>query len=90
MSHAFLFGQKIKFVITVCRYFDRNPLFDLHAEIGKLVNLIRVICQQAERLHAEILQDLRPDIIFPHILGKSEREICLHRIHSFALQFVCF
>ena len=89
MSHLVLLCSEIEFVVFSRFDYNRDALDDLHAEIAETVNLLRIVSQQAERLCAEVAQDLRADVVFAQVLVEAESEVSLDRVHALILKSVC-
>ena len=88
MPHTGLLGFQIKQIMGRSRHLKRYSLSYLHSKFFQLIYLIRVIRQKSDTCSAQIPQNLRSNIIFPLIPGKSQREVGLQRIHPLFLQFI--
>ena len=75
MTHALLLGLEIEAVVVVGWHLDRHALEDLQAKGFELINLVGIVREQAHALDAEGAQDLRTDIIFACVGGKTEGDV---------------
>ena len=82
MTHALLLGLEIEAVVVVGWHLDRHALEDLQAKGFELINLVGIVCEQAHALDAEGAQDLRTDIIFACVSGKTEGDVRVHGVQA--------
>ena len=88
MSHSCLFGLEVESIIGIGFNLNRNTLGDLQAEFLELVDLVRIIGQDAHSLDTELAQNLRTDEVLAFIAGKAQCQIGIKRIQSLLLQFI--
>lgn len=71
MAHAALLGTQVHQIVFVGFDLDRDAFGDLHAEIGKLIDLVRIVGQKTQFLCTEISEDLSTDVVFAQVSGKA-------------------
>ena len=88
MSHPNLLGSQIEQVICGSAHLNGHPLCDLHAVLGQLVHLVRVVGQQPQALYTQLPQDLRAGVIFSLVPLESQRQVGFQGVHPLLLQLV--
>ena len=53
MTHLLLLGLQVEMVVLGRRNLDWHTINDLESEIFELVNLVRIVREQAHRLHTQ-------------------------------------
>ena len=88
MTHAALLGTQVHQIVFVGFDLDRDAFGDLHAEIGKLIDLVRIVGQKTQFLCTEISEDLSTDVVFAQVSGKAQGNIGVQGVKAFFLQFI--
>ncbi len=60
----------------------------LHAELLQAADLLRVVRQQADRLHLQRVQHVRRDAVVALVVAEAEGEVGLHGVEAVVLQAV--
>src|SRR5699024_1288902 len=55
---------------------------------GELVDLVRIVGEQANGSDPQIPQNLRSDVVFPLIRGKAQSHIGLQGVHTLFLELI--
>ena len=88
MTHAALLGTQVHQIVFVGFDLDRDAFGDLHAEIGKLIDLVRIVGQKTQFLCTEISEDLCTDVVFAQVSGKAQGNIGVQGVKAFLLQLI--
>ena len=88
VAHALLLGLEIEEIVVGGLDLDGDPLGDLHAELGELVDLVRVVGQKAQALHAQRAEDLGADVVLPLVPGKAQGQVGVQGVHALLLELI--
>ncbi len=88
MSQLLALGRQVFPVQRVRHRFDRYPFHNTQTIPLEADDLPRVVRHQADITHPEILQNLRPGPILPHVRAESQLHIRLDRVETLVLETV--
>src|SRR5687767_6294929 len=88
MAELVPFGLEVAGVLAVRLRHDRDALVDAEPVALETDQLLWVVGDRTDRLHAEVEQDLRADAVVPQIGLKAELLIRLDRVGAAILQLV--
>ena len=86
MAHFFLLGLEVEFVFSGGRDLDGDALGDGDAVLADVVDLLRVVCQEADMCRAKISKDLCACHVLAKVGSEAELEIRFDGVIAFVLQ----
>ena len=67
MPHSLSFCLQIKNIMHIRLHLDRHTLYNVDSKALQLIDLIRIIGQQAKLLCSQIPKNLRPNVVLTQI-----------------------
>src|ERR1700694_4141073 len=88
VSELVFLGLQVSLVVGIGRDLDRDTLNDFEAESFESVDLLRVVGEQPDLAHAEVVKNLASDPVIAFVRGMTERFISLDRVEAGVLEVV--
>ena len=75
MAHPLLLGPQIEQSLCSSGQLNGHPLRDLEAEVGELIDLVRVVGQKPHGLYSQVPEDLSAGPVLPQVRRKAQLHI---------------
>ena len=72
VAHFLLLGLEVEQIVGGGGHLNGDPFLNRHAEVRQLVDLVRVVGEQAEGFGPQVPENLGPDVILPQVPGKAQ------------------